>query len=61
MLHYMEGQQLTHRAATPPLSASVWVLAVLGIGALLGIGTAAALLAHKDRPLPDDPDEPLFI
>lgn len=61
MLRYMEGLQLTHRAATPPLSASVWVLTVLGIGALLGIGTAAALLARKGRPLPDDPDEPLFI
>ena len=34
---------------------------MLGVGAVVGIGTAAALLARKDRPLPDDPDEPLFI
>ncbi|WP_194165185.1 hypothetical protein [Deinococcus terrestris] len=38
-----------------------WVFALLALGALVGIGTAAALLARKDRPLPDDPDAPLFI
>ncbi|GGM13059.1 hypothetical protein [Deinococcus aerophilus] len=38
-----------------------WTLIVIGIGAVIGIGTAAALLARKDRPLHDDPDAPLFI
>lgn len=38
-----------------------WALIVIAIGAIIGIGTAAALLARKDRPLPDDPDAPLFI
>jgi len=38
-----------------------WTLVVVALGALLGIGTAAALFARKDRPLPDDPDAPLFI
>ncbi|MDB5044931.1 hypothetical protein ACFFLM_09185 [Deinococcus oregonensis] len=38
-----------------------WTLVVLAVGALVGIGTTAALLARKGRPLPDDPDEPLFI
>jgi hypothetical protein len=38
-----------------------WALVVLALGALVGIGTTAALLARKDRPLPDDPDAPLFI
>ena len=38
-----------------------WVFVVLAVGALVGMATAAALLAHKDRPLPDDPDAPLFI
>ncbi|MFD1731141.1 hypothetical protein ACFSC4_08785 [Deinococcus malanensis] len=38
-----------------------WTLVVLAVGALLGIGTTAALMARKDRPLPDDPDAPLFI
>ena len=39
----------------------LWLVVVLTAGAALGIGTAAALLARKDRPLPDDPDAPLFI
>ncbi|MBB5232681.1 hypothetical protein [Deinococcus budaensis] len=38
-----------------------WAFVVLALGALVGIGTTAALLARKDRPLPDDPDAPLFI
>lgn len=38
-----------------------WTLVVVALGALLGIGTTAALLARKGRPLPDDPDAPLFI
>ena len=38
-----------------------WALVVVALGALVGIGTTAALLARKDRPLPDDPDAPLFI
>ncbi len=38
-----------------------WVVLALTAGAGLGIGTAAALLARKGRPLPDDPDAPLFI
>ncbi|MEW6420729.1 MAG: hypothetical protein AB1511_03235 [Deinococcota bacterium] len=38
-----------------------WALVVLALGALVGIGTTAALLARKGRPLPDDPDAPLFI
>ena len=33
----------------------------IGIGAVIAIGTAAALMARKDRPLLDDPDAPLFI
>ena len=39
----------------------LWVLLVLTAGAVVGLGTAAALLSRKDRPLPDDPDAPLFI
>lgn len=39
-----------------------WALVVIALGAVVGIGTTAALLARKDRPLPDDPDAPpLFI
>ncbi|MBZ9751334.1 hypothetical protein K7W42_10700 [Deinococcus sp. HMF7604] len=38
-----------------------WALFVIALGAIIGIGTTAALLARKDRPLPDDPDAPLFI
>ncbi|WP_165953336.1 MULTISPECIES: hypothetical protein [Deinococcus] len=38
-----------------------WGLVLLALGALVGIGTTAALLARKGRPLPDDPDAPLFI
>ncbi|WP_168734948.1 hypothetical protein [Deinococcus sp. KSM4-11] len=38
-----------------------WALVVIAVGAIIGIGTAAALLARKGRPLPDDPDAPLFI
>ena len=38
-----------------------WTLIVIGIGAVIGIGTAAALMARKGRPLLDDPDAPLFI
>ncbi|WP_221090806.1 hypothetical protein [Deinococcus aquaedulcis] len=38
-----------------------WALIVIALGAIIGIGTTAALLARKDRPLPDDPDAPLFI
>lgn len=38
-----------------------WALIVIAIGAVIGIGTAAAMLARKDRPLHDDPDAPLFI
>ncbi|BBN95975.1 MULTISPECIES: hypothetical protein [Deinococcus] len=41
--------------------ALTWALIVIALGAIIGIGTAAALLARKDRPLPDDPDAPLFI
>ncbi|WP_165795276.1 hypothetical protein [Deinococcus koreensis] len=38
-----------------------WALIVVALGAIIGIGTTAALLARKGRPLPDDPDAPLFI
>lgn len=38
-----------------------WALIVVAIGAIIGIGTTAALMARKGRPLPDDPDAPLFI
>lgn len=38
-----------------------WALVVIAVGAIIGIGTTAALLARKGRPLPDDPDAPLFI
>ncbi|BDP41236.1 hypothetical protein DAETH_12050 [Deinococcus aetherius] len=38
-----------------------WALVIIAVGAAIGIGTTAALLARKDRPLPDDPDAPLFI
>lgn len=41
--------------------ALTWALIVIALGAIIGIGTTAALLARKDRPLPDDPDAPLFI
>lgn len=40
---------------------TTWAMIVVALGALIGIGTTAALLARKDRPLPDDPDAPLFI
>lgn len=39
----------------------VWTMLALSVGAAIGLGTAAALLARKGRPLPDDPDAPLFI
>ncbi|GAA5436269.1 hypothetical protein GCM10008959_13890 [Deinococcus seoulensis] len=38
-----------------------WALIVVALGAIIGIGTTAALMARKGRPLPDDPDAPLFI
>lgn len=38
-----------------------WTLIVVAIGAIIGIGTTAALMSRKGRRLPDDPDAPLFI
>lgn len=40
---------------------SLWVVLVLSLGALLGIGAAAALLGRRDRAQAEDPDAPLFI
>lgn len=33
----------------------------MSLGALLGIGAAAALLGRRDRAQAEDPDAPLFI
>lgn len=38
-----------------------WALVLLGVGALVGIGAATALLSRRDRLQPEDPDAPLFI
>ena len=57
----MLGHMARRHSSHPLDRATLWILIVLGVGAVVGIGTAAALLARKDRPLPDDPDEPLFI
>ncbi len=62
-----EGRRRGRGCYAAPMSSDrspapmTWVFALLALGALVGIGTAAALLARKDRPLPDDPDAPLFI
>lgn len=46
-------------AASPLLE--TWLLLVLTVGALAGIGIAAILLSRKDRAANEDPDAPLFI
>lgn len=57
---YAAGMGSDDRSSSTQV-AMFWVLLALAAGAAIGIGTAAALLARKDRPLPDDPDAPLFI
>lgn len=38
-----------------------WALVLLSVGAVVGIGAAAAFLGRRSRLQPDDPDAPLFI
>lgn len=38
-----------------------WLLLVIAIGALAGIGITALVLGRKDRAAAEDPDAPLFI
>ena len=38
-----------------------WMVLVLSIGALLGVGLATVVLNRRDRAQAEDPDAPLFI